>query len=99
MPAKKRGTAEEVVFEDPPEKVSGLPTVKNQIAALYDHPGEWARIGESVSADAAQVKASHLKSGKYVGIEKGEFDTRFGQKDGKWYVWAVYNGSSNNREE
>jgi len=78
-----------VEWDEPPEGGS-LPPIRKRLQPLYDRPGEWARVHVANNLSAASVWASNLRNGGVAEIEAGEFETRHGERDGNFYVWARY---------
>lgn len=71
-------SAPDLIFEEPPSKTPGGGPVAGSspfglwLAALRDHPGQWAKYPEArYAGDATAVR----NGGRY-GVKAGEFETR-----------------------
>jgi hypothetical protein len=83
---------DEIVWEDPPVNVAGRKGVWiERLAPLRDRPGEWAKF-----PDTNAGLAHNIKSGRLVGVEAGEFETRAIRqgKSGKCDVYVRFVGKA-----
>jgi len=88
-----------LVQEEPPDQVSqGRPGVwVEQLRPLMEHQGVWFRVRESRNAKAAKSVANSLNR-KETRVPDGTWSFRSGAKDGKWYVYARYDGPEEARQ-
>lgn len=63
----------DLIFEAPSAAATGpnaISPVRAWLDRLRDHPGEWAKYPERV----APTTSANIKTGKYVGVKRGEFE-------------------------
>lgn len=75
--------SDDLIFEEPPVlhgggMVRGSSPMGQWLAALRQHPGQWAKFPEPKSATIA----THIKRGTCYGVQHGEFETRTVKIDG-----------------
>lgn len=86
-------TQDKLIFEDPPKpKDNKLPDGSwgAKLGQLRDYPLRWVRVRECKTSEQAGSWAGSIKAGKYQGIERHEFDARWGYITGttKLAIWA-----------
>lgn len=80
-------------WEDPPEtNRAGRPGAHVEFFdTLRANRGRWARWPVKLSPKSVSV-ASAIRTGKYAGAKKGEFDARQQRTDDEMKVWVRYVG-------
>lgn len=84
----------DLIFEEPPTFRMGRPLGGSPfgqwLAALRDHPGQWAKFPEPRAA----AVSTHVRRGDAYGVEAGEFETRTmsAGTPGRVWIYARYVG-------
>ena len=86
----------DIEFGNPPKipRPINTPKVAARLAPLKERPGEWAKIyGPTKTPDQASSWAHALRTGRFVGIPRGEYESTSRFIDGQGWVWARYVGN------